>query len=427
MRVLNSLRLRCLALSTLSPLVACGSDGSKANSGIAQAGQAGTNELGEGGTGNAAGKSASAGQSAGLGGAGSGEAPVSGGAANLGGRPAIDYGDPEVPPAQWTNITGMFAGMQSECGNMSGIFSSPFIDLLVFGVARQGLWSTRDGGATFSKLGTTGDAFLSRMSTVSWDPSSSKIFYVSGIYGWESPFTDGVVKTTDTGASLTGYKTLSAIQSSNDSVSIDFTDSDRKIMLSGGHEQSGVMFRSTDSGANWTDIGASLPANLGFCTTTLVLDSKHLLIGCAGSWSNKPGAVLRSVDGGNTWEKVSDDGVVNQPLWASDGAIYWAKEAGGLLVSTDAGATFHQASDKISNRVSPIELPDGRIVSLVNNTLAASKDGGKAWDAIGSMLPFEPNSIAYSPFRRAFFATRFDCNNNVPADAIARFGFDFKQ
>src|SRR5450432_2691933 len=286
----------------------------------------------------------------------SAQMPSSGGATNAsnagtgdtnggGASPNVDYGNAAVPPAQWTNVTGKFAGMQSECGNMSGVFPSPFVDLLVLGVARQGLWSSTDGGATFGKLGTSGDMILNRLSFVLWDPDNTKVFWASGIYGWESPFTDSVFKTTDLGASFSGYKALSAIQSTNDSVSVDFTDPDRKLMLSGGHEQTGVLFRSTDAGATWTDIGHSLPANLGFCTATLVLDAKTLLVGCAASYSGKNGAVLRSTNGGDAWTQVHDKGVAGQPLWASDGSIYWAAESGGIYKSMDQGVAFTQVAD----------------------------------------------------------------------------------
>ncbi|MEI9949972.1 MAG: hypothetical protein WDO74_13575 [Pseudomonadota bacterium] len=439
MRLSSSLPLlHSLGLASLWLLLACSSssDRSSASAGESGAGtsSAGTSSAGDssaGGSGDFAGSNfggadaADAGR-AGAGHAGSTNTAGSAGVVAHGGAPTVDYGDPQVPPAQWTNITGTLAGMQSECGNMGPVFASPFVDLLVLGVARQGLWSSTDGGATYTKLGSSGDPILNRLTTVAWDPSASNVFYVAGIYGWESPFTDGVFKTTDTGASFSGYKTLSAIQSHNDSISIDFNDPDRKTLLSGGHEQAGFMFRSTDAGATWSNVGASLPTNFGFCTTALVLDAKRLLIGCSASYSGKAGAILRSSDGGDTWTQVSDQGVVNQPLWAYDGSIYWGREAGGLLKSVDQGLTFQQVSAKISSRVAPIELPDGRIVSVADKVLTASSDGGKTWQAIGTAIPFDPYAIAYSPFRRAFFATYFDCNSVVLPDAIARYGFDFK-
>jgi hypothetical protein len=412
-------------------LTACGSSGgsksspSSAGASNDSGGDTSANNAGAGQTGDTGGAPANHGGGSPAGGA---DTAGAGGTVVQGGAPNVDYGNAPVPPAQWTNVTGKLAGMQSECGNMSGVFPSPFEDMLVLGVARQGLWSSTDGGATFAKLGTTGDMILNRLSFVLWDPDNTKVFWASGIYGWESPFTDSVFKTTDLGMSFSGYKKLSAIQSTNDSVSVDFSDPDRKTMLSGGHEQTGVLFRSTDAGATWTDIGHLLPANLGFCTTTLVLDAKTLLVGCTASYSGKKGAILRSTNGGDAWTQVSDTGVVGEPLRASDGSLYWAGEGGGVYKSSDQGVSFTQVADNnTAGAVSPIELPGGRIVSVAQKVLKGSTDGGKSWQAIGTAMPFDPVVIAYSPFRRAFYASHFDCTDNVPADAIERYGFDFKQ
>ena len=409
-------------------LTACGSSGGKSSaSGAGAANEIGGDASANAGAGQTAGAADSSGGASEAGGAET-AGSSSGGTVAHGGAPNVDYGNAAVPPAQWTNVTGKLAGMQSECGNMSGVFSDPFVDMLVLGVARQGLWSSTDGGATYTKLGTSGDMILDRLSFVLWDPEASKVFWTSGIYGWEAPFTDGVFKTTDNGVSFAGYKKLSAIQSHNDSVSVDFNDPDRKTMLAGGHEQTGILFRSTDAGATWTDIGHSLPANLGFCTSTLVLDAETLLVGCAVGYSGKNGAILRSTNGGDAWTQVIAKGVFGQPLWASDGSIYWSGEGGGMYKSTDQGKTFTQVADSnTAGAVRPIELPGGRIVSVAQKVLKGSSDGGKSWQAIGTAMPFDPTVIAYSPFRRAFYASHFDCTNAVPADAIERYGFDFKQ
>jgi photosystem II stability/assembly factor-like uncharacterized protein len=433
----------CLTFASSVLLVACGEQASHQSGGGGKSSVGGSSAVGGAGRSNSAGQAGrAAGGSGGkltsgsgdeAGEAGTGEAGVAsggpdgaGGAIAHGGAPAVDYGDVPTPPASWTNITGTLAGMQSECGNLTALYTSPLVDLLVVGVARQGLWSSVDGGASYARLGASGDMVLYRLMDVAWDPSSADTFYAAGIYGWESPFTDGVFKTTDRGASFAGYKALSAIQSHNDSISVDFSDPERKTLLSGGHEQADVLFLSQDAGKTWTNIRASLPDNLGFCTVGLVLDAKHFLVGCAAAYTGKSGGIVRTTDAGKTWSKVSDKGAVNPPLWAYDGSIYWANEAGGLLKSTDQGLTFTSSADGTSNRASPIELPGGRIVSVANKKLIASADGGKTWNPITDEAPFDPVRIAYSPFQRAFYASQFDCNNAVPPDAIQRYGYDFK-
>jgi hypothetical protein len=415
-------------------LSACSSGGS--GGGAGSSGSAGTSAgdsstAGDGnraGAGDAAGSGNGGGGGTGQAGAGTGDSAGASGSVAHGGAPSVDYGNPTVPEAKWTNITNNLANMASECGNMGGVFPSPYLDLLVVGVARQGLWSSTDGGATYKKLGTTGDMILHRPAMLVWDPSDTKTFWESGIYGWESPFTDGVFKTTDNGTSFKGYAALATIQSHNDSASIDFDDPERKTMLAGGHEQTDVLFRSTDAGATWTDIGKSLVSGHGFCTATLVLDAKTMLVGCASGYSGKSGGILRSTNGGDTWAEVSSKGVLGQPLWATDGSIYWSGEGGGMFVSTDQGKTFNSLADQnTAGAVPPVELPDGSIASFAQRTLKLSRDKGKTWQAVGSALPWDPTGVSYSPFQRAFYGWHFDCGAVVPADSIQRYGFDFKK
>jgi hypothetical protein len=212
-------------------------------------------------------------------------------------------------------------------------------------------------------------------------------------------------------------------------VSIDFTDPARNTMLAGVHEVSDQLAHSTDAGVTWTNIGAALPAGLGFCTTTLVLDAKNFLVGCDASWSGKAGAILRSADGGKTFAIVQSDGVVEQPLWASDGTIYWDAENGGIYKSTDIGQTWTLVKDGSAAgtlRPRPMEIPDGRIASVAGQSVVVSADHGATWTQISTAMPITPVGGTYSPFRRAFYFWYFTCDTNVPSDALQRFGWDFK-
>ena len=299
------------------------------------------------------------------------------------------------------------------------------------GVALQGLWASTDGAQTWVSLGASGDTIKNRVSSIVWDPASPKTFWESGIYGWETS-TDGVFKTADLGASFTGYAglvTASKGGNTNDSIAIDFSDPARMTQLAGTHETAQSLFLSTDSGQTWADIGSTLAPTLGFCTTTLVIDSHTLLVGCAASWSGKAGAIIRSTDTGKTWTSVSINGVSGQPLRAADGAIYWAVEGGGIAKSTDLGQSFTDVADaSTAGTLPPIELPDGRIVSTEQKNLVISKDHGSTWTSVASPLPYVANGFSYSPFRNAFYAWYFTCTgtNAVPADAIVQFGWDYR-
>jgi hypothetical protein len=384
-----------------------------------------------GGAGTSTSTGTSGGAMVGTGGTGGGG---TGGSASMGQAGGPPHADPvgAVPPAMWVNVTGSLAGMASECGNAAAIFASPWKDMLVTGVARHGLYASTDGAATWASIGTTGSAIRNRMTVILFDPTDAETFWESGIYGWESPWSEGVFVSKDGGKTFKGFGNMGTEkQSSNDSISVDFTDPARKAMLSGGHEQ-GVMggqglFVCKDGSGNFDDIMPKLPAGMGFCTSTLVLDAMTMLVGCANSYKGETPGIVRSTDAGATWKLVSMQGGSGQPLLASDKTIYWAAAGGGMLKSTDQGQTFTMVADKSkSGGIVPFELPDGRIVSLNGKTVVVSADKGVTWTSVTTAIPFQPNGLTYSAFRRAFYASHFDCTNNVPADAHARFGWDYE-
>jgi hypothetical protein len=345
---------------------------------------------------------------------------------------SIDYDQvAPTPPADWVNVTNNLTGLSSECGNVSGVFTDPRADRLLVGISLNGLFASTDGAMTWTSIGTTGATIKNRMSMILFDPTNVGTFWESGIDGAETS-TAGLFMTTDNGTSFTAYTSLMSLSgygNTNDSVSVDFTDPDRKTMLAGTHEGTGQLFLSTDTGTTWSNIGTNLPAGIGFCTQVLVLDSDTLIAGCANSYASQPGGIVRSTDGGQTFTTVSSTVTFGHPLWASDGSIYFDIEGGGLTKSVDQGVTWTTVADaNTAGSVAPIELPNGFIVSSQQATLVVSADKGTTWTPIGTPMPYVPEQIAYSPFRRAFYASNFTCTAPyaVPANGIVSFGWDYE-
>jgi photosystem II stability/assembly factor-like uncharacterized protein len=386
------------------------------------AGSAGVgNDPPRGGANNTPTGGASANPSAGSGGAsvnmpqaGTGNAGGSGGA-----TPVMPIPVGETPEAKWINVTGTLAGMPSECGNLGRVSAHPTADLVLVGVAQKGLFGSTDGGSSWKPLGAKGAVITNRISYVAYDPAAPSTFWESGIYN-----DGGVYKTTDSGATFTQVGDVTHC----DSVSVDFSDPKRMTLLAGSHEQSRKLFRSTDGGADWEDIGEALPADSGFCTTSTILDAKTFVVGCGGWYGGDPG-IHRTTDGGKVFAQVSDVGVAGQPLRASDGAIYWAgHQGGGLYKSTDQGQHFTQVAEPENARsVEPIELPDGRIVTVGATTLMISANHGMTWEELADPLPFTPSGVTYSAVRNAFYVWQWDCEDVVLPDAIMRFGFDYRK
>jgi len=401
----------CLSISVAS----CSSDhpGRADNEAGKPAGAAGSS----GGAGDSVGGS-SGGRSSGSAGAGAGTGGR--GSAGAGGKGAAGAaGRPAAPASTWVNVTSNLAGMQSECGNLTMLSATPNSGTVIAGVAKGGLFATNDDGASWTPLGTgAGSAVITnRPSSIVYDPKDASTFWESGIYNG-----GGVYKTTDAGQT---FEQLGDI-GHNDLVSVDFSDPERKTLLVGGHEQQQTLYLSTDGGGSFTQIGMNLPSGSHFSSAPLVLDAQTFLLGACGYGDGTCG-VFRSGDTGQTWELVSDLPVAARPLWAADDSIYWSTSYdSGIARGADRGTTWSKAADDLVTSY-PVELPDGRILTVRGDHVVVSADQGVSWDPVGDALPFKVSGVTYSAQRKTLYVWHWDCGDIVLPDAIASAGFDDEQ
>jgi photosystem II stability/assembly factor-like uncharacterized protein len=324
----------------------------------------------------------------------------------------VAYGRIPVAAAAWVNVTGNLAFQPSECGNMSYVSAKPGSDMVIAGVAQRGLWYNR-GGNTWTALGTGAgsDRITNRTSSIAYDPQDPMVFWESGHYN-----DGGVYKTSDAGITIRRLGTIWH----NDYVSVDMTDPNRQTLLAGGHEQTRTVYKSTDGGQNWTNIGANLPPNTRHSSNPLVINATTYVVNVSG-WGGDISGIFRTTNGGASWQQVSNSGPAGAPLVARNGAIYWSF-GGGLLKSTNAGVTWTQVGANLQ-WIPPVELPDGRLASANGNFLVLSADGGLTWTPTGPQLPYAPWGLTYSAVQGAFFIWKLDCGNVVPGDAIMRLDF----
>jgi hypothetical protein len=319
--------------------------------------------------------------------------------------------------AEWVEATGNLAGLPSECGNVSFVASRRSTDTVLAGIALQGLWASESDTDSWVALGQGPESatISNRTTSILEDPDDPDAFWQSGMYGG-----GGAYYTANNGVSFEQLGDVTHI----DFISVDFTDPERRTLLSGAHEARNV-FRSTDGGMTWVDVSGGLPRNTGYSTAGLVLDAETFLLGTVNSTGS---GVFRTTDAGTTWEQVVTVGVQGAPLVSAvDGTIYWLLETSqGMIKSTDDGVTWEKAgSGPYSTDSGSIqEMEDGRLVTVGGDYLVVSSDQGDTWQRFGPLLPYSPRGIAYSPFRQALYIWRWDCSfvddNSVPSDAIMR-------
>ena len=309
----------------------------------------------------------------------------------------------------WANVTSNLAGMSSECGNLTMVSAVPGQDAVIAGIAQRGVWRSTDGGASWQPLGTgvPSATITNRPSSIAYDPANASIFYESGIYNG-----GGVYRTVDGGTTFQQLGSIGHI----DQVSVDFTDPARQTLVAGGHEASRTVYRSTDGGATWTNIGLNLPAGTGFSSNPIVLGPNTYLINTNPNWGGGSPGIYRTTNGGTTWTKVSTIAPTAQAV-VTPSAIYW-RAGDTLAVSTDLGVTWTTRGSGLA--VDPTLLPDGRLLSSTSSHLVVSADGGASWTNVGPTTPYTPASIAYVNSRHAVFISTWDCGSVVLSNAIAR-------
>jgi photosystem II stability/assembly factor-like uncharacterized protein len=323
------------------------------------------------------------------------------------------------------NATGNLAGMPSGCEGIGKIAAQPCSSRVIAGLEGHGLWATDDSGKSWKALGTgAGSASITNTGHgLVFDPTHPDVFWETGIRG-----DSGLYKTTDGGATFKQLGMLTFTQL----VSVDFSDAQRKTLVTGTHGMKKMVFLSSDGGGTWTNIGLNLPAMASNSESPVVIDSKTFLLGACATDGIACG-IYRTTDAGATWSLSNDVQVSHYgaPLWASDGSIYWPLlNDSGLSKSTDQGKTWTKISGTTQMMgVTPIELPDASIVELGKDHLVRSTDGGKTWAPILDPLPFtlvgDGGSITYSTGTKTFFYAHFDCGaSKVLADGIMSIGYD---
>ncbi len=252
---------------------------------------------------------------------------------------------------EWRNI-GPFRGGRSVA--VAGVVSDPSI--YYFGGVGSGVWKTTDAGLSWTNVSDSTFG-TSSVGAIAVAPADANVVYVGmgehAVRGVATSYGDGVYKSTDAGKTwthlgLTETRHIAAIVVHPTNPDLVYVAAQGAVH--GATPDRGI-YRSMDGGQTWERV---LFANETTGASSLSMDRHNPRVLYAGLWDHirypwevrSGGAgsgIYRSADGGNTWSKLTDGfpdlmGKTSVSVSADPQRIY-------ALIEADPGGGVYRSDD----------------------------------------------------------------------------------
>ena len=305
----------------------------------------------------------------------------------------------------WRNI-GPFRGGRSNA--VTGVLNDPLT--YYFGGVGAGVWKTEDAGITWKNIS---DGFLKTgtIGAIAVAASDPNVIYVGtgehAVRGVMTAEGDGVYKSTDAGKT---WKHIGLSESKHiATIKIHPQNPDMVYVavqgaLHNASTERGI-YRSLDGGTTWKKV-LYVDENTG--AADLSMDINNPRIFYAGMWEHrrypwkvvsggKGSAIYKSLDGGDTWQKLTKGlpeqmGKVAVHVSPANSKRVYANieaEKGGVFRSDDAGETWTQTSSErvtIARAWYYTEIfadpKNEDVVYVLNAPVLKSIDGGRTFRPI---------------------------------------------
>src|SRR5216683_1017193 len=271
----------------------------------------------------------------------------------------------------------------------------------------DGIYKSGDGGDNWTNLGLKESEHIAKILV---DPSETNTVYVC-VPGklWSDSDERGVYKTTDGGKSWvkilkganasTGCSMMALDPQSPKTIFAGLWDFRRKgwTFRSGGDGPTAPsgsgLFKSTDGGASWTELGdksaKGLPTKPWGRVAVAVAPSKPNVVYAVIEAEPPKNGLYRSADGGQTWEALDrSQAMIWRPFYFAnlivdpkdENRVY--KPDGNLIVSTDGGKSFSNISGGAHGDFHDVWIDPANTDHLIigdDGGLWYSYDAGNKW------------------------------------------------
>jgi photosystem II stability/assembly factor-like uncharacterized protein len=245
----------------------------------------------------------------------------------------------------------------------------------------QGGFLTQDDGATWTQLSGAHSWYALAMHAT--DPR----VLLAGVEA------DGMtcILRTDDGGSTWAPATVILAEGARDApphiATVAFSPSDPRVAYAGGSERvdwqdQAALFTSVDGGRSFTSTLA-LPTGCYDVLALAVQPSYSQTVILAGRWTtpagDRVGALWRTADGGAIWEQVYSPGSFNTVVFDPGNADVAYAAGGPVLKSTDGGRTWQVIHEGRGGLVTLDPVHPQRVYNLGLKIFDESTDGGATW------------------------------------------------
>jgi photosystem II stability/assembly factor-like uncharacterized protein len=267
---------------------------------------------------------------------------------------------------QWQPmVADLLKSEKTGFGGLCGMVVDHSTGQIWINLSDRGFFTSTDQAKTFKRVSETQPKGRTEWpGCLMFDPTGGKIPTIVTALVYGSP----ISISNDRGQT---WKYMDKASSHVDWCAVDWSDPEMKFVFALKHESGDLLIVSHDGGKSFTEVGKGYgPA--------WIFDNKTAVIAEARSKTKPKPGLLRTTDGGKTFQPAGEFSTRALPKWF-DEQLYWLVE-GALIATKDKGETWKKLGDIKDGQYGPIFGKDSKQMFVLTKTgIVESTDGGASW------------------------------------------------
>ena len=263
----------------------------------------------------------------------------------------------------WQAVTeALIVAEKPGFGKLCGVVVDHSTGHVIINLSDKGLYRSTDVGKSWRRLGMSFKGRTETPGCLMLDPIGGKRLVAALVYG--TP----ILVSPDRGETLTP---LDKKSTHVDWCAVDWSDPDMKFIFTLKHEAADLLLISRDGGKSFDEVGKGFgPA--------WIFDNQTAVVAKVKSKLSPAGGLVRTTDGGKTFEPCGAFSAKTLPRWHKD-TLYWLVD-GALIATRDQGKSWQKISDLKDGRFGPIFGKNAEhLLVLTQAGIVESTDGGMSW------------------------------------------------